>query len=64
MKKRHQQKLVILALSLLLLLNIPFVLIFDGSDAVLGFPSFYLFIFSVWSLSIVFSFIIVKRFHE
>lgn len=64
MKKRHQQKLVILAISLLILLNVPFVLLFDGSDSILGFPSFYVFIFLVWLLSIFFSYLIIKRFHE
>lgn len=64
MKKRNQQKLVILAISLLFLLNIPFVLIFDGKDVLYGIPSFYVFVFTVWLLSIVFSYVIIKRFHE
>jgi hypothetical protein len=37
MKKRHQQKLVVLSLLLLLALNLPIVLLFDSSDSFLGF---------------------------
>ena len=64
MKKRHQQKLVIIAISLLILFNIPFILIFDGSDSIMGFPSFYVFIFITWLISVVSSYLIIKRFHE
>ncbi|WP_188459448.1 hypothetical protein [Psychroflexus planctonicus] len=64
MKKRHQQKLVIIAFALLILFNIPFILIFDGSESVLGFPSFYVFIFTTWLISILLSYFIIKRFHE
>lgn len=64
MKKRHQQKLVILAISLLFLLNIPIVLLFDGSGAIYGIPNFYVFIFLVWLLSVFFSYTIIKRFYE
>ena len=64
MKKRHQQKLVIIALGLLVLFNIPFILIFDGSSSVFGFPSFYAFVFITWLLAVLFSYIIIKRFYE
>jgi hypothetical protein len=64
MKKRHQQKLIIIAFGLMILFNIPFILIFDGSESILGFPSLYFFIFFVWLLSIIFSYLIIKRFHE
>ncbi|TBX65556.1 hypothetical protein EZL74_11805 [Flavobacterium silvisoli] len=64
MKKRHQQKLVILSLALLIGLNIPIVLLFDSADSLLGFPVIYIYIFSVWAFSILVSFLIIKRYHE
>nr|WP_225738132.1 MULTISPECIES: hypothetical protein [unclassified Flavobacterium] len=64
MKKRHEQKLVILSLLMLLVLNIPLLLLFDNASAVLGFPVIYLHIFSAWLCSILISFIIIKRYYE
>lgn len=64
MKQRHAQKLVILSLVLLLAFNIPFLLIFDSSDSALGFPLIYVYIFSIWLMSILISFLIVKRYYE
>jgi len=64
MKKRHQQKLAVLALLLLVALNIPIVLLFDNSDNFLGLPVIYVYVFSVWLFSIIISFIIVQRYYE
>jgi hypothetical protein len=64
MKKRHQQKLAVLALFLLVALNIPIVLLFDNSDNFLGLPVIYVYVFSVWLFSIIISFIIVQRYYE
>lgn len=64
MKKRHQQKLIILSLVLLLLFNIPLVLIFNQFGSVFGFPIMYFFIFLIWALAIVVSALILKRYHE
>lgn len=64
MKKRHQQKLVVLGFVLFILWNIPFVSIFKGDTALFGFPVFYVFIFMSWLLAIVVSYIILKRFYE
>ena len=64
MKQRHQQKLVIISMILLLGLNIPIVLLFDSSGSLLGFPIIYIYIFSVWLFSVLLSFIILKRYHE
>ena len=64
MKKRHQQKLVVLSLLLLLVLNLPIVLLFDSADNVLGFPVIYIYIFSVWLFSVLMSWIIVQRYYE
>jgi hypothetical protein len=64
MKKRHQQKLVVLSLLLLLVLNLPIVLLFDSDDNVLGFPVIYIYIFSVWLFSVLMSWIVVQRYYE
>lgn len=64
MKKRHEQKLVILTIALFLLFNVPLVLIFDRSDSVLGFPIFYFSIFSIWLASIIISYIVLKKNYE
>lgn len=64
MKKRHQQKLIILSVVLFFLWNVPFVSVFDGEGQLLGFPLFYIFIFFSWFIAIVVSFIILKKFYE
>ncbi|TDR25678.1 hypothetical protein [Flavobacterium cheniae] len=64
MKKRHQQKLVVLSLLLLLVLNLPIVLLFDSADNVLGLPVIYIYIFSVWLFSVLMSWIVVQRYYE
>ncbi|WP_329804763.1 hypothetical protein [Flavobacterium facile] len=64
MKKRHQQKLVIVSMVLLICLNMPIVLLFDSSRNVFGFPSSYIFIFSTWLLSILVSLYIMIRYNE
>lgn len=64
MKKRHEQKLVVISIALFLIFNIPFVLIFNFQGAILGIPTFYFSVFSVWLLSIVISSIILQRHYE
>ena len=64
MKKRHQQKLVVLSLLLLLVLNLPIVLLFDSAENILGFPVIYIYIFSVWLFSVLMSWIVVQRYYE
>ena len=64
MKKRHQQKLVVLSLLLLLVLNLPIVLLFDSADNVLGLPVIYIYIFSIWLFSVLMSWIVVQRYYE
>lgn len=64
MKKRHQQKMVILSLALLLLLNVPLVLVFDQSGSVFGIPLIYFFIFLLWIAAVVISYIILIKYHE
>jgi hypothetical protein len=64
MKKRHEQKLVILSIALLLIFNIPFILIFNFEGAVFGIPTFYFSVFTIWLFSIVISYIVLNRFYE
>ncbi|MCK8523431.1 hypothetical protein M0D21_17750 [Aquimarina sp. D1M17] len=64
MKKRHQQKLIILSLVLFLLWNVPLVLVFDHSGEIFGFPMIYFFIFLIWILAIIISYIILHRHYE
>nr|MUH40980.1 hypothetical protein [Zobellia laminariae] len=64
MKKRHEQKLIVLSLALFFLFNIPFVLIFNFEGAIFGFPTFYFSIFSIWLLSVIISGIVLKRHYE
>ena len=64
MKRRHEQKLIILSLTLLVLFNAPVLLLFDKAKSVLGLPMIYAYLFSVWLLSGIVSFFIFKRFDE
>ena len=64
MKKRHQQKLVVLSMGLLLAFNLPLLLLFDKAEAFLGFPVIYIYIFSVWIGSILVSLLVVNRYYE
>ncbi|MBO6200825.1 MAG: hypothetical protein J6N74_04305 [Chryseobacterium sp.] len=64
MKKRHEQKLIILSFGLMILFSAPIVLLFNSERAVFGLPMLYVYIFGVWLLSIVASFIIFKKYDE
>ena len=64
MKKRHQQKLIVISVVLLFIWNVPFVAIFDGDAQILGFPAIYVFIFLTWLLSILLAYIILRKFYE
>jgi len=64
MKKRHEQELIILSIGLFLILNIPFVLIFNSSGTVFGFPMLYFSVFTIWALAIVISYIVLKKHYE
>lgn len=64
MKKRHEQKLVILSILILLALNAPLLLLFDSSQPLFGFPIIYIYIFSAWLFSIATSYLIIKRYYE
>jgi ABC-type sugar transport system permease subunit len=62
MKKRHEQKLIILCIGLLIAFSIPVSLLFNSEKEVLGFPR--ILVFSVWMISIIISFFIVKKYDE
>ncbi|ARN76880.1 hypothetical protein BST97_02055 [Nonlabens spongiae] len=62
MKKRHQQKLVILSIGLVFALNLPLLFMFNEVDAVMGIPLMYLYIFGVWLLSIIITYVVLKRY--
>lgn len=64
MKKRHQQKLIVLSVGLLIAFNLPIVLLFDSATFFLGFPVIYMYIFSVWLFSVIISLLVVKRYYE
>jgi len=64
MRKRHEQKLLILAILLLMAFNMPLMLLFDSADAVGGIPVLYVYFFSVWILSILVSLFVIRRYYE
>jgi hypothetical protein len=64
MKKRHKQKLIILSLALWVLFNFPLILLFDGSEQVLGYPILYVYLFSVVCLSVLVSWLVITIYHE
>lgn len=64
MKKRHEQKLIILSLILLLCFNMPLLLIFDSAEAFGGIPIIYVYFFSLWLFSILISLLVIKRYYE
>nr|WP_298265895.1 hypothetical protein [uncultured Lutibacter sp.] len=64
MKKRHQQKLIVLTVLLVCLFNIPILLIFNSGATILGFPLIYFYIFMVWIISIIISYSILKKYYE
>ncbi|AZA98159.1 hypothetical protein EG359_00385 [Chryseobacterium joostei] len=64
MKKRHEQKLVILSIGLMIAFSIPISLLFNSDREVLGYPMILIYLFAVWMTSIIISFVIVKKYDE
>lgn len=64
MKKRHEQKLVILSIGLMIAFSIPISLLFNSEKEVLGYPMILVYLFAVWMISIVISLVIVKKYNE
>lgn len=64
MKKRHEQKLILLSFGLFILFSAPMILLFNSEKGLFGFPMIYIYIFGVWMLSIIISFVIFKKYDE
>ncbi|MEI3791828.1 MULTISPECIES: hypothetical protein [unclassified Chryseobacterium] len=64
MKKRHEQKLIILSIGLMMAFSIPISLLFNSEKDVLGYPMILIYLFAVWMISIIISFVIVKKYDE
>ncbi|WP_312821970.1 hypothetical protein [Epilithonimonas sp.] len=64
MKKRHEQKLILLSFGLFILFSAPMILLFNSEKELFGFPMIYIYIFGVWMLSIIISFVIFKKYDE
>jgi ABC-type sugar transport system permease subunit len=55
MKKRHEQKLIILSIGLMIAFSIPVSLLFNSEREVFGYPMILIYLFVVWMISIVIS---------
>jgi len=64
MKKRHEQKLIIISFALLIAFSIPISLLFNSERKVLGYPMILVYLFAMWSISIIISFVIIKKYDE
>ncbi|WP_132703988.1 hypothetical protein [Winogradskyella wandonensis] len=64
MKKRHEQKLIINSIAVFIILNIPLIFIFNSDKSVFGVPIFYFAVFCVWAISILISYVVLKRHYE
>jgi len=64
MKKRHEQKLILLSVGLMIAFSIPISLLFNSDREVLGYPMILIYLFAVWMISIIISFVIVKKYDE
>ena len=64
MKQIHKQKLVILSVALFVLFNAPVLLMFNSAENYFGLPVIYGYIFTVWLLSSVLSYLTIKKFDE
>lgn len=64
MKKRHEQKLIFISFVLMALFSAPIILLFNNAEPIFGLPILYIYIFGVWLLSVIASFIIIKKYDE
>lgn len=62
MKKRHEQKLILLSIGLMVTFSIPVSLLFNSEQEVLGYPMLLVYFFALWMASIITAFIIVKKY--
>jgi Ca2+/Na+ antiporter len=59
--KRNNQKLIFLAILLLVLLSYPFISLSNKAQLLFGIPMLYLYIFIVWIIIIIISYRIVEK---
>lgn len=64
MKKRHEQKLIILSIGLIIAFSIPVSLLFNSDRESMGYPMILIYIFALWLISIIISFVIIKKYDE
>lgn len=64
MKRRHQQKIILISIFLILLWNIPAIMLFNADSMIFGFPILYFFIFITWLVAIVSAFFIIKKYDQ
>ncbi|AZA86155.1 hypothetical protein EG349_04830 [Chryseobacterium shandongense] len=64
MKKRHEQKLIILSIGLMIAFSIPVSLLFNSERELSGYPMILIYIFVLWMVSIIISFVIIKKYDE
>ncbi len=64
MKKRHEQKLIILSIGLVIAFSIPVSLLFNSERELHGYPMILIYIFVLWMISIIISFVIIKKYDE
>jgi hypothetical protein len=64
MKKRHQQKIILVSIVLIILWNIPAIMLFNTDSVILGFPILYFFIFITWLLAILSIAVILKKYDK
>jgi len=55
---------MVLSILLLCLFNVPILLIFNIGSTFIGFPVLYFYIFFVWIVSIIVSYIILNKYYE
>ncbi len=61
LKKRHEQRMILVAVFAFIALNIPFVLLFNQDKNIAGLPVLWLWIFAVWLFSILVSYFTLNR---
>lgn len=64
MKKRHEQKLIILSIALWVLFNAPLIFIANIEFNLWGIPFFYVYCFASWLLAILISFVVLIKHYE
>ncbi|OIP47254.1 MAG: hypothetical protein COZ16_11590 [Flavobacteriaceae bacterium CG_4_10_14_3_um_filter_31_253] len=64
MKKRHEQKMILLSVGLLFVFNLPFIFIFNSKNLIFGIPIFYFSIAVICLISVIISLVILKKFYE